>query len=423
MKVLWFVNNLCESVEYLNPNAIECGWLYSLCKKLRQVDGVELHIAFLWGEDIDSFRYKDVVYHPILKKGMNSRLGRGWNRICDILSDKNDKIQLLQCMHIIHKVSPDIIHVHGTEDMFGLITRYDDLHVPVVLSIQGLLSVYRLKYYSGPTRNEILHNESIKKKITLSGYNGNFYDFSKRAKRETEILASLQYVIGRTQWDRRCAHALNPRIRYFKVNEILRPEFMSATWQCRRHGECFELATTISSGIYKGLEVIYQTAQLLTNMNFPFVWKIIGLSSNNDLVKIVEKICNLHANDIHVELLGAKRANEMVQVLLNSDMYVQTSHIENSPNSLCEAMALGMPIIASCAGGTSSMLKDEKEGIIIQDGNFYELAGAIMEASQNYALAVKMGEMARTRALPRHNPNNVADELIVAYNTIIQVSK
>ena len=170
---------MCESVEYLNPNAIECGWLYSLCKKLRQVDGVELHIAFLWGEDIDSFRYKDVVYHPILRKGMNSRLGRGWNRICDILSDKNDKIQLLQCMHIIHKVSPDIIHVHGTEDMFGLITRYDDLHVPVVLSIQGLLSVYRLKYYSGPTRNEILHNESIKKKITLSGYNGHFYDFSR----------------------------------------------------------------------------------------------------------------------------------------------------------------------------------------------------------------------------------------------------
>lgn len=423
MRILWLVNNLCEAVECLTENGRACGWLYSLCRQLRQQNDVELHIAFIWGQKHDEFDYNGVVYHPIYAKGITSRAGRMWNRIQDRMSNKRDILLLRQCMSIIHDVSPDIIHIHGSEDMFGLITQSRDVTCPVVLSIQGLLSSIKLKFYSGLTRSDISYNEPLWKKIILSGFNGVYRDFRLRADREIVIFKTLQNVIGRTQWDRRCAIALNPQVRYFTVNEILRPEFLSSSWSPRQQQDCFVIATTISSGIFKGLEVIYQAARLLTDVHFPFEWKVLGLTSDDEMVRMVEKIFHIHAQDVHLQLMGSKRANEIVHVLQHSDLYVQASHIENSPNSVCEAMALGMPIVASCAGGTSSMLQNGVEGVIIQDGNHYELAGAIIETKRNYAQSIKMGEKARARALPRHNPDNVVRELMSTYNTIINESK
>lgn len=423
MKVLWLVNNMCEAVECLTVNGRACGWLYSLCRQLRQQNGVELHIAFMWGQKHDEFNYNGVVYHPIYVKGITSRIGRLWTRIQDRMSMNNDEALLRQCLCIIRDVSPDIIHIHGSEDMFGLITQSREVKCPVVLSIQGLLSSIQLKFYSGITRNKIAYNEPIWKKIILSGFNGVYQDFKRRAEREIVTFRTLQNVIGRTQWDKRCALALNPHVRYYTVNEILRPEFLSSSWKPRLLQERFVIVTTISSGIFKGLEVIYQAAQVLTNIHFRFEWKIVGLTSDDEMVRMVEKVFHIHAQDVHIQLMGSKQADEIVNILQQSDLYAQVSHIENSPNSVCEAMALGMPIIASCAGGTSSMLQNGVEGMLIQDGNHYELAGAIIETKRNYAQAVKMGEKARARALPRHNPDNVVKELMMTYNTIINGSK
>ena len=50
--------------------------------------------------------------------------------------------------------------------------------------------------------------------------------------------------------------------------------------------------------------------------------------------------------------------------MLKSDIFVSASHIENSPNNVAEAMILGMPCIATFAGGTSSYIEDNKNGIL-----------------------------------------------------------
>ena len=81
-------------------------------------------------------------------------------------------------------------------------------------------------------------------------------------------------------------------------------------------------------------------------------------------------------------------------------------------------MLVGMPIIASFAGGTNSMLENGKEGILIQDGDPYRLAGAILYMFQNYDKAVEMGQVARSRATVRHNPDNVVNELLGIYRVL-----
>ena len=100
-------------------------------------------------------------------------------------------------------------------------------------------------------------------------------------------------------------------------------------------------------------------------------------------------------------------------------MYVHMSHIENSPNSVCEAMILGIPVIASFTGGTASMLENGKEGLLLQDGDPYVYAGAIVDYYLHFDKAMSYGEKARQRALARHNPKRIVGQLLDAYNNVL----
>lgn len=49
-----------------------------------------------------------------------------------------------------------------------------------------------------------------------------------------------------------------------------------------------------------------------------------------------------------------------VEILLRADVYVHPSYIDNSPNSLCKAQILGVPVISCNVGGISSLIEQKK---------------------------------------------------------------
>ena len=64
----------------------------------------------------------------------------------------------------------------------------------------------------------------------------------------------------------------------------------------------------------------------------------------------------------------------MKERFLKSNVFVSPSTIENSPNSLGEAMLLGIPCISSDVGGVKNLLKHEEEGYVYQTDAPYMLA-------------------------------------------------
>ena len=91
----------------------------------------------------------------------------------------------------------------------------------------------------------------------------------------------MNYIIGRTDFDKYCSLIYNPNRVYLKVNEIMREIFFQVQWNKNSFSETFTITTTISNGLYKGLETIYLTASLLKQNNMNFKWQIIGLQSHN----------------------------------------------------------------------------------------------------------------------------------------------
>jgi len=139
-----------------------------------------------------------------------------------------------------------------------------------------------------------------------------------------------------------------------------------------------------------------------------------------EIIKIIKKKFKKEINFINIEFLGKLTADDLVKQLCNSNFYVHPSYIENSPNSICEAMALGMPIIASNVGGVSTMIEDEVEGILVQEGEPTRLAGAIVSLTNDYEKAKhNLVAIARIKALKRHERMTYWKNLQNIYETII----
>ena len=118
--------------------------------------------------------------------------------------------------------------------------------------------------------------------------------------------------------------------------------------------------------------------------------------------------------------MGSLGQDQLVDSLLSSHLDVMPSHIENSPNNLCEAMMLGLPCIATHAGGTASILRNGEEGLIIQDGDPWVMAGAIMELVSQPKQMVQFGQKARAMAMKRHDRSKIVEQLIDTYHLIIR---
>jgi len=394
------------------------GWIVALKEALRNRPEITLEVAFLssFSEKEDEFVSDGIRHYAIQPYKSKSYIGFRLKRLL-VSMDREDRLILGRINDIVARSNPDLIHIHGTEKPFGLIADSLRGRIPLVYSIQGLVCVYADKFFSGLSKYEISRRETIGAKLGKRSFIRGWKGFVHRAANEVEFLKAADYIMGRTRWDRRISGLFNPRRKYFEVNEIMRRPFYSACWDKTSAENRFKIVSVLSYGPYKGYETLLKAASLLKeNAGFDFEWQIIGYSKDEDYVRICEKSAGFASSSAGIVFLGRRTAEEMVEILCGADVFCHVSHIDNSPNSVCEAMLLGMPVIASSVGGTVDLLSDGEEGLLVQDGDAYSLAGALCEVHDDFATACSMGRNARKRALERHSPEKVCSELLAAYN-------
>jgi len=422
MKVLWFSLSPCGSIRRNNLVRYSQGWMISLEDEIKKHNDIDLNVCFISPKrEEQEFTFEGVHYYPVFRDSAKYGIMRVWNRFRLSLED-DDAHMFPQLVDVVNKVKPDIIHIHGTEECFGSISTYaKEIHIPVAFSIQGILNPYCDFFFRGLPQSFVNKHEGLKNKILGMSFITDEKWFKKIALRECGYLTSADYILGRTNFDHVITGLFNQNRKYYIVNEILRPEFYSYKWDKPSFGEKITIVSTVSVGLYKGYETLLKAAYLLTSLTkFKFEWKIIGYDSNHRIAKLTHKYLGLDPTKCNITFCGRMDAYEMVSTMCEADIFCQVSHIENSPNSLCEAMLLGMPIVATFAGGTSSLIEDRKEGLLIQDGDAYTMAGTIYELSQDIKKAKYYGEKARERAMIRHDRQGVKNELIEAYNKILE---
>lgn len=416
-RILWFSHNDCGYNKLVNKvdNPIHTGtWTEAILNAFKNNDKFELAVAFRSKNNNKRLIIEGVRYFPISTKTSKYKISR-------VLRKSQHRIPWYDEMDdyrsVIEDFKPDLIHIFGTEENFGFIT--DVTQIPVVISIQGNLTVYTWKYFSGLSKWQLFSSFYFKKLIRFSTSYSHYMHFRKKAAREKEILKNIKYIIGRTDWDRRITRVLSPNSVYFHNDEVLRDQFYKEPIVNIPNSNELIITTMSGPAVYKGLETVCKAVSILNDLDINFIWNIGGVSENDELILAIKKKLKSSFPDKKINFLGKLNELEIISLLKKTNIYVLPSHIENSPLTLSEAMILGLPIISTFAGGIGSRLTDKKEGILIQDGDPWSLAGSILEFKENYQQVIEYGKKARIRALARHNPDVIISDLVNIYDRII----
>jgi glycosyltransferase involved in cell wall biosynthesis len=115
----------------------------------------------------------------------------------------------------------------------------------------------------------------------------------------------------------------------------------------------------------------------------------------------------------YVHFLG--RRSDINRVLANSDIFVLSSYHEGLPNSLMEAMAMGLPCISTNVGGVEQLITDHLNGIIVESKSSSSIIKALEYFINQKDSARKMGTEAYRKMITNYRQPIVSKELVDIY--------
>lgn len=423
MKVLWLTNIRLPRIDAVlgnNVSATGGGWLSGLSDELLKDSNIQLTVCYpIFSAEKEENTTQDKQFHfyGISVKKENFEKGT-----LEVIKYCNEFDRILDVEQ------PDIIHIHGTEFQLALAlvnsTKRANMLDRVVVSIQGLVSVYS-KHFFAELPEHIVKDKTFYELVKKNSLIDEYKKYVKRGISEQEVLSSVNNVIGRTCWDKACTKLINPDIVYYECNEILRSVFFEGTWSwdmCEKYTIFLSQGSKPIKGIHKVIETL-----ALVKKRYPNVKLRV---SGNKLITDKSKLTNTYAKYVwkmieqnklqdNVEFLGILNAEQVRNELLNCQVFVCPSSIENSPNSLGEAMLLGVPCISADVGGVSSMLQHKKEGFLYPFSETYSLAYYIEELFENRRLAEKFSCNAQNKAKKVHDPYINVKRTLEIYKDII----
>lgn len=419
MRVLWLCNVPTRAISQdLDIQAsISGGWLETLSTLIASRSDCQLHYCF-FSSSIDRKKHGESygIKYYALPYADAKKIARAKKMLIEIVRD----------------VNPDIVHIFGSEYLtsYAMVLAVTQLGLleKTVLHIQGLVSICAKHYTLGiPSKwkyvmmpRDILRNSSISKDQR---------DLVRRGELEVKCIGMLKNICGRTEWDKACVTQINPTIKYFVCNESLRSTFYQHQWDVKN---IKRLNVFVSQGNYplKGLHFVLE-ALYIVRKRFPSVRLFVAghdptFTKESPLRKLrrtsygqyLLSLLRKYKLQECVVFTGILNEDEMCKRLLESHVFISSSTIENSPNSLGEAMILGLPCVVSYVGGTTSMMINQEEGLFYQADAPYMLAHQLMKLFEDDELAVRLGQKAQKRASMTHSFHRILQDTIEMYRLI-----
>lgn len=425
MKVLWVCNIMPPVIgEYLGKEcSVKEGWISGILMRLaKEKTEIELAVCYPVLEKkeeekkiISIEKLKNIACYGFLEDTINpEKYGEG--------------ILETRMAEIIQDFTPDVLHIFGTEYGHSLAAaKAMNQPAAVLVGLQGVISECAKEYMADLPKcvqTKVTFRDWLKKDSLLQQQE----KFFLRGKREQEVLKLCQNVTGRTAFDKMAAKNMNPAVRYFFMNETLRQEFYEGSWS---YGKCKKHRIFFSQADYplKGFHYLLQALEIVKD-KYPDVTvavagnSLVNYQNMKDKLKIsaygnyLRKCIKKSGMENKIFFLGKLSAKEMKEQYLMCNTFVCASSLENSPNSVGEAMLLGVPVVAPYTGGIPSMLEHEKEGLLFEKGNTKALAEAIMQTWESYDTLMTITKNARKRAKKTHDGDENFKRLLEIYQKI-----
>tara|TARA_B100001564_G_scaffold298309_1_gene264375 strand:- start:2678 stop:3832 length:1155 start_codon:yes stop_codon:yes gene_type:complete len=156
---------------------------------------------------------------------------------------------------------------------------------------------------------------------------------------------------------------------------------------------------------FKNLDTKYQAKLFL-------VGKDIG---SLDELKTLVSECGLQDR---IKFLGFRE--DIPEILLSMDGYICASHTEGFSNAILEAMASGLPIIATNVGGNSEILKNEITGLLFKPKDKNEIINTMIKIMENNPLSEKLSKEALKTVNEKYSTKKMVESYIDIYKKALK---
>lgn len=163
----------------------------------------------------------------------------------------------------------------------------------------------------------------------------------------------------------------------------------------------------------KGVLELLHAINLVQEQNVAFKFTFVGGGTLEEHVKDYVKINNL--NQV-VNVLGWCTPEKVALILSESHVFILPSHAEGFPNSLLEAMAVGLPAICTDVGAITDSLKHEVNGFVIPTDSAASIAEAMLAYINNPNLVTQHSIQALSIINTLHNKNESCRRIFDAIN-------
>lgn len=379
INVMWLCSKPTnEYLEKFNKTNIHYGgWIDSILSVIRKSKKIHIDYVF-FVSDRDNYQKLEidkVNYYPVIDF-----------REAKSILDKND-----------------ILHVFGTENKRNNDFVLKHSNINTVVWLQGIVSECAKCYLNGI--NDVIDKSKISNGLlTKLVIFINYLFFKHRQNSEIEVLKKIKYVIGRTDFDRRISLSLNPKIVYFYCQEALRDNFYDKEYWNNTIMKPHSIYISQAGYPIKGFHTIISSLGDLVKV-YPDISIRIGgenlLQSNSILTKIginyaslIKKL--LLKNNLlnNVEFIGTIGPELVKKELLNSNLSIICSSIENGCNALREALITGTPIVSADIEGVKSSEINKFINYYINNSELKEKIENIFDGNISSASTINQVEVA-----------------------------
>jgi|TARA_B110000114_G_C15096711_1_gene401976 glycosyltransferase involved in cell wall biosynthesis len=412
-RILWLTGIVIpQASELINGSKVPFGgWVSQMIDKLSKLEEFTIGIAMKSPTDKLLIKEKDGVTYYYVPQNKKNRF------------DVNEE----DCLEVFNHFKPNLLHAEGSEQKYTntFLSLWKGLNV---LSLQGVLNGYEPYEYGGLNMYKYLFSLNFKNTLFagLSMLNKKFV-FNKRLVIEKDTIKKAKNILGRTTWDRANSYFYNPSAPYYHCARILRPSF----YKIKQDGkEVIKHSVFIgnSAQARKGAHFVLEAIGLLKE-EYPDIKLYITGHKYEKNIKdwksyfgyraLLQRIIKKLDLEDNIIFLGVLQEREMAQQISKINVYVMSSIIENSPNTLGEAMIMGVPCITSFNGGVADMATDQLEALHYRDNDPRMLAFQIKRILDSKELAEKLSKNAMIKARATHNPEKNLNDLLNCYRSIL----
>jgi glycosyltransferase involved in cell wall biosynthesis len=165
------------------------------------------------------------------------------------------------------------------------------------------------------------------------------------------------------------------------------------------------------------LELLASVGQVVSQV--PEVEYLLAGGRHNSIDdKSLEHALGKNGTRQHVRLLGHVPWQQLANSYRRASVFVMPSYYETFGISVIEAMAYGLPVVATNVGGLPEVVEDGVTGILVPPGNAKALADALVRLLRDPDLRARMGQAGRERVRAEFTVDRVVTQTLAVYESV-----